>query len=136
MFHHSLVADFVAVSSSWVLFWAVVIILFLLVMIAAMALRGFWRLALLFGSVAVVITGQVVIFHDLRTVPTPVAIPADEVTVKAMVMESERYRDERQRIIIRILDEDPLAEPFGEGRARLIISSGEPPLLPGDIVVM
>ncbi len=51
-------------------------------------------------------------------------------------MESERYRGERQRIIIRILDEDPLAEPFGEGRARLIVSSGEPPLLPGDIVVM
>ena len=138
IYHYGHLAGVMATASlwplSWLMLWLALIVLTLLVMV--FALRGYSRLAWLIGAAAVTLTGQGLIIHDLRSLPAPIAVPTEDVMVTARVEQSQRYRRNRQQIIIHLEGQGPLAEHFAEGSARLIVPSGEPPLLPGDIVVM
>jgi len=136
IFHHDLGSGVMMMAASWLVFWVAFIILMLMAIALILALRGYWRLAWLSGAVAVTIIGQVIIIHDLRSVPLSVAVPKDEIMVTALVVESQRYRGNRQQIIIRLKDKSPVADQFADGSARLLVPSGVPPLLPGDMVVM
>ncbi|MDA0308053.1 MAG: hypothetical protein O2832_04920, partial [Proteobacteria bacterium] len=99
IFHHDLGSGVMMMAASWLVFWVAFIILMLMAIALILALRGYWRLAWLSGAVAVTIIGQAIIIHDLRSVPLSVAVPKDEIMVTALVVESQRYRGNRQQII-------------------------------------
>ena len=126
----------VVMAASWLMLWAAFGVMLLMVGVSVLAVKGYFRLAWLIGAVAVIITGQILIVHDLRSVTVPAPVPKDEVTVTALVIDSQRYRGDRQQIIIRLQGKSQLADHFANGTARLLVPSGEASLLPGDWVKM
>lgn len=112
------------------------LVLPILAVAAVLAWRGFGRMAWVVAGLAVVLVGQGVMVDEHLSRPAPIAVPSGTITDSFIITESQRHRRDRQQILARFADTSPFASSFKEGKLRLLIPSGQPPLYAGDVITL